>query len=119
MLALETEVVRSYVGLAKGIYQIAEMVATVDLSQLDQQKRMRIALQDLKKAEAENVAAIRSWRTALGPEPWHYRVHDALQATTMTVQGICSHISERYLYVSETTVAAQALEGIGSRKSVP
>jgi hypothetical protein len=38
----------------------------------------------------------------------------------MTVQSICSHISERYLYVSETTVvAAQALEGIGRGKSVP
>jgi hypothetical protein len=67
MLALETEVVRSYVGLAKNIYQVAEMFATADLSQLEHQERMGVALQHLKETGTENVAAIRSWRSALGP----------------------------------------------------
>lgn len=120
ILALETEVVRSYVGLAKSIYQVAELVATVELPQLEQQERMRIALQNLKKAEAENLSAIRSWRSALGAEPWHHRVHDALQATTKNVQGICNYIKDRHLYFPETSaMATSALEGVGSKKSVP
>lgn len=120
MLALETEVVRSYVGLAKSIYWVAEMAATVDLPQPEQQERVGMALQDLKQAQTENVAAIRSWRSALGPEPWHHRVHDALLATITCVQGICDYFTDRHLYFPETAVVAtSALEGIGSKRKAP
>ncbi|OGG56095.1 MAG: hypothetical protein A3F84_01400 [Candidatus Handelsmanbacteria bacterium RIFCSPLOWO2_12_FULL_64_10] len=97
-LAHETGVVMSYVGLAKSIYQVAEQVATEDLSRLKAQERLRASLNDLERAGAENVAAIRAWRSALGPEPWHYRVHDAIRATEATVQEICRFVSERCFY---------------------
>ena len=116
LLALETAVINSYVGLAKGIYQVAEMAALEDLSQPEQQERLRLALQELKRAEAENTAAIRSWRAALGPEPWHYRVHDALQGTIATVRGICGHLEERYVYEPRAALTTlHALEGIGRK----
>jgi hypothetical protein len=97
--ALETEVVRSYVGLARAIYQVAEQVALEALSRVEEQQRLRLALEALRRAGEENTAAIRAWRSALGPEPWHHRVHDALAATERTVREICAFAEERYLYL--------------------
>jgi hypothetical protein len=94
----ETEVVLSYVRLAKSIYQVAEQVATADLLGLKRQDRLRKALGDLERAGEENAAAIRAWRNGLGPEPWHYRVHDAIRATETTTQEICRFVSERCFY---------------------
>ena len=34
----------------------------------------------LEAAGSENGDALKVWRSDLGPEPWHYRVHDALEA---------------------------------------
>ena len=62
------------------------------------QDTLRASLADLKLAGEANTAAVRAWRGALGPEPWHARVHDALKAVETTTHEICSFVSERYLY---------------------
>jgi len=97
-LAHETRVALSYVELARCIYWVAEHLATLDLTDLDTQDTLRESVQDLERAGAENIAALRTWRKGLGPEPWHYRVHDALKGTETTVQEIARFVSERYFY---------------------
>ena len=94
-LARETEVVRSYVGLAERIYYVSELVASDDLSA---QARMLEAVAALEQAGADNAAAIHAWRSGLGPEPWHYRVHDALQGTEKTVAEIARIVHERHIF---------------------
>ncbi len=96
--AHETQVVDSYVELAQGVYRVAEHLATVDLEDLEHQGALLEALESLERAGEANVAAIRSWRAALGPEPWHHRVHDALAATENTVAEIARCIRERYIF---------------------
>ena len=97
-LALVTGVVRSYVELSRRVYDVAELFATADLTSLSDQDRLVETLRLLEKAGEENVAAIRAWRSSLGPEPWAYRVYDAIEATQHTVAAICDHIRHRYLY---------------------
>ena len=97
-LANETRVVGSYVELAHGIYQVAEQVATADLGDPEKQKALQEMVAALDRAGAENVAAIEAWRGGLGPEPWHYRVHDAMAATRATVEQIGQFVRERYIY---------------------
>ena len=97
-LADETAVVRSYVNLAKHIYEVAELVATDDLSTLESQDLLREHLSGLEKAGKENVEAIKAWRSALGPEPWNIRVHDAIKGTETTVKDIAQHITGKYFY---------------------
>lgn len=97
-LANETRVVRSYVRLAKGLYEVAELVATEDFRDLESQQRLRQALDRLGDAGEENVASIKSWRSALGPEPWHYRVHDAIKGTEDTVDAVTDFVTGRYFY---------------------
>ncbi len=65
---------------------------------MENQQILRQAVADLEKAGEENMGAIRAWRAALGAEPWHYRVHDAMKATEETVREIARFVSERYLY---------------------
>lgn len=97
-LAHETQVVRSYVELARGVYWVAEQVATLDLAELENQARVRDSLDQLQKAGRDNVEAIRNWRAGLGREPWHYRVHDAIKGTETTVAAIVQCVADRYLY---------------------
>ncbi len=97
-LANETAVVRSYVKLAQAIYLIADQVAIDDLSTLDSQKNLRAKIDMLKDAGKENVSAITTWRSALGPEPWHHRVYDAIQGTESTVSDISQIIEGKYFY---------------------
>lgn len=97
-LANETRVVMSYVELARCVYRVAEQMATLDLALLESQDRVRASLAELDLAGEANVGAIRAWRRGLGPEPWHYRVHDAIRATERTVEEISSFVSERYFY---------------------
>ena len=97
-LALVTGVVRSYVELCRRIYDVAELFATADLTSLHDQDRLVETLGLLKKAGEDNVAAIRAWRSSLGPEPWAHRVYDAIEATQHTVASVRDHISQRYLY---------------------
>lgn len=97
-LAHETRLVSSYVELARCIWQVAEQLATADLETLENQQILRQAVADLEKAGEENTGAIRTWRGALGPEPWHYRVHDAIKATEETVREIARFVCERYFY---------------------
>lgn len=97
-LAHETRVVRSYVELARGVYWVAEQVATLDLAELKNQARMRASLERLQKAGRDNAAAIRAWRASLGGEPWHYRVHDAIKGAETTVAAIVQCVADRYLY---------------------
>jgi hypothetical protein len=97
-LANETRVVLSYVDLAGAIYRIAERVATRDLADLAVQDALREDVEGLDRAGEANTAAIRAWRGALGPEPWHGRVHDAIRATESTVTEISSDVTDRYLY---------------------
>ena len=97
-LAHETQVVRSYVELARGVYWVAEQVATLDLAKLENQARVRDSLDQLQKAGRDNAEAIRNWRAGLGREPWHYRVHDAIKGTETTVAAIVQCVADRYLY---------------------
>jgi len=97
-LAHETRVVLSYVKLAQGVYHIAAQVAAGDPRTPESQAELRGALNTLRKAGEENVAAIKAWRTALGPEPWHRRVHDAVKATESTVADIAETVGGRWVY---------------------
>lgn len=97
-LAHETQVVRSYVELARGVYWVAEQVATLDLAELENQALVQGSLDQLQKAGRDNVEAIRNWRAGLGREPWHYRVHDAIKGTETTVAAIIQCVADRYLY---------------------
>lgn len=97
-LANETEIARTYVMLAHQIYLIAEKIATDDLRTLESQAILRKNVNMLREAGKANVEAIRKWRTALGPEPWHYRVHDAIKGTEDTVENIAVTVSSKYLY---------------------
>lgn len=97
-LAHETQVVRSYVELARGVYWVAEQVATLDLAELENQALVQGSLDQLQKAGRDNAEAIRNWRTGLGREPWHYRVHDAIKGTETTVAAIVQCVADRYLY---------------------
>lgn len=94
----ETRVVMTYVELARGVYRVAEKVATRDLADPDVQMELQAALESLEAAGASNVAAIRHWRETLGPEPWHNRVHDAIRGTEATVREIARFLRERYLH---------------------
>lgn len=98
IFARETIVVHTYVDLAHRIWQIAELLATNELSHPQDQDTMRGHLAALRQAGEDNVEAIRAWRADLGPEPWHYRVHDALEGTKRTVCEISRFIEERYIY---------------------
>ncbi len=97
-LANETRVVRSYVKLAKSLYEVAEQVATNDFRDLKSRAKLRQVLARLAEAGDGNVTAIRHWRGALGPEPWHDRVHDAIKGTEDTVDEITDFVSGRYFY---------------------
>ncbi len=94
----ETRVVMTYVELARCIYHVAEQVATRELADPDVQAQLDAALDSLERAGGANVAAIRKWRAALGPEPWHFRVHDAIRGTEMTVSEITRFLRERYIH---------------------
>jgi hypothetical protein len=97
-LANETRVIESYCKLAKNIYLIAEQVSTDDLRSLESQTKLSESLKNLDLAGKENVEAIRNWRGNLGPEPWAYRVYDAIKGTETTVKDITSLVSSKYLY---------------------
>ncbi len=96
-LANETRVVRSYVRLAKGLYEVAERVATDELRTAESLAALRKSVDGLTAAGEENVEAIRHWRRALDPEPWHYRVHDAIKGTEETVKAVREFVTGRYL----------------------
>ncbi len=97
-LELETGVVDSYIALAQSVYQVAELLATSDLEDLENQSVLLQAVSELDAAGRFNAETIRTWRANLGPEPWHYRVHDAIAATEATVREIGRFVRERYLY---------------------
>ena len=97
-LANETKVIRSYVRLANSIYEIAEWVATDDLATLESQNKLRVMVDNIKLAGEENITALKEWRSALGPEPWHFRFHDAYKATERTVEDISVTVSSKYFY---------------------
>lgn len=94
----ETTVVDSYIDLAHNIWRIAEFMATRDLREVQDQENLRSHLAALRIAGEANTLAIRTWRADLGPEPWHYRVHDALKSTERTVHEIGRFVDERYLF---------------------
>ena len=97
-LANETRVVSSYVNLAHTIYSIAELVATAEVGVPEMQVKLSEMIEALELAGEENLASIRTWRSGLGPEPWHYRVLDALSATDNTVAEIARIVRERHLH---------------------
>ena len=97
-LPLATGVVRSYVELAQAIWTISHRCAHADLTQLEDQQALGADLARLEAAGETNMAAIGAWRTSLGAEPWHHRVHDAIAATRDTVQRIGSHVRDQILY---------------------
>ena len=96
--ALETTVVQTYIDLVHRIWQVAEFLATSMLNDPEDQTSMRGYLAALRQAGIANIEAIRTWRGHLGPEPWHYRVHDALKSSKRTVDEICRFVEERYLF---------------------
>jgi hypothetical protein len=94
----ETRVILSYIKLAKTIYLVAEQVSTDDLRAPENQNTLRESLKNLDLAGKENVESIRNWRGVLGPEPWAYRVYDAIKGTETTVKDITGFVSNRYFY---------------------
>ena len=97
-LLLATDVISSYVKLSRAIWHVSHLFAHADLRQLETQQQLAEELQRLDVAGIGNVEAIRSWRTSLGAEPWHHRVHDAIAATQDTVRRIDGHIRDNYLH---------------------
>jgi hypothetical protein len=97
-LANETLVVKSYIGLAKSVFEIADQVAAETLSSPESQARLRENLRMLEEAGQENATALYRWRSALGPEPYHVRFHDAVKGTETTVREIGQIVAGRYLY---------------------
>jgi hypothetical protein len=91
-------VVTSCVKLAKALFRVAEHVSTVDLPTPESQGTLREHVDALNTAGRENTAAIRLWRSALGPKRWHHRVDDAILGTETTVQEISQFLTHRYLY---------------------
>ncbi|MBK9169531.1 MAG: hypothetical protein IPM24_19000 [Bryobacterales bacterium] len=106
VFAQETAVVRSYVRLARAIYEVAEQLATDSMETLESQARMRERLAELEAAGKENATAIRTWRTELGPESWDqtsgdssvFRALDAIRGTETTVFEIKDFVEGRYFY---------------------
>jgi len=94
----ETLVVSAYIKLAKSIYFIAKIMTFEDIANLAVQDKLKDQLSLLEQAGKENVAAIRAWRSAYGPEPWHDRAYNAIRSTEATVSGIAQWITTRYLY---------------------
>jgi hypothetical protein len=74
------------------------IVATETLSSLESQTRLKEYLRKLEEAGKENRAALYRWRSALGPEPYHDRFHDAVKGTETTVGQIRQIIAGKYLY---------------------
>ena len=107
--ANETRVVMTYVELARWIYRVAEQVATCDLGDVDVQSQLHAALESLEKAGRDNVEAIWNWRAALGPEPWHVRVHDAIRGTETTIGEIAAFPSRP---ISVLTGGEPRLQGV-------
>jgi hypothetical protein len=95
--ANETRVVRSYVDLARTIWLVAFLIASDELDSPASQAKLQGQLREMEAAGAENVSAIRHWRSGLGPEPWHQRVHDAIACTSNTVDEIKRHVTACYL----------------------
>jgi len=93
-LANETRVVLSYVKLAKYIYKIALLNWENKLTTEEEKNQLNNLIKELKDAGRKNIEAIKQWRSALGPEPWHYRVYDAIKGTKDTVSEI---IAQAYL----------------------
>ncbi len=94
----ETRIVRSYIMLLKALYLIAETVATDDLRTLESQDSLMEHVRSLQHAGKENVQALKTWRANLGPEPWHFRFHDALSATENTVRAVTGIVTGKYIY---------------------
>ena len=68
------------------------------LGQRMEREKLQQLSAELEAAGGENGEALKVWRSGLGPEPWHYRVHDALEAVAMTVGEVKQFVSERYFY---------------------
>ena len=92
-LANETRVVRSYILLAKAVFQVADAASAPDAAKPEGRKRLAAGVDALKQAGAGNVLALKAWRTAIGPEPWHHRVHAAINATGNTVSNIAEAVA--------------------------
>jgi hypothetical protein len=93
-LANETRVILSYIKLAKSVYQIAEGISSAETLSPELKGRLKKFLDDLRNAGDENVAAIKAWRSAVSPEPWHRRVTRAIDATQSTVQEIAQVLAK-------------------------
>ena len=96
--AHETRVVACYVELAKAVYQVAQHLAADEPDTLEKQAPLVQAVDELEQAGRAHEEAVRAWRTALGPEPWHQRVHDAVEAVRWTVAQIARFVRERYVF---------------------
>ncbi len=97
-LTAETRVLATYVRLAEAVFRAADANATLDLTSLGDQDRLRAAAEEAREAGAANADAIRAWRAGLGPEPWHTRVHDAMGAARETGERIAAFLVDRYVY---------------------
>lgn len=95
---LETNIIGTYIDMAESVWHIADILATNNLEEQKDQEEMKSWIEKLKVNGEKNMHAIRTWRTSLGPEPWHNRVYDTLTATKKTVDEISSFIDERYIF---------------------
>ena len=93
----ETDIIVSYVRLAREIFRIGSVIATDAPLTVETKAELREMLSSLKEAGDLNAVSTHKWRSELGPEPWHHRVHDAIKAVDDTVENISGIIKSRHL----------------------
>jgi len=91
-LTTEALAIMSYVKMVRHIYLIANGLSSGDLSDKEDEKTLHKNVEELMRAADENVAAIRAWRSVLGPKPWHRRVQCAIDATVTTVREVAKAV---------------------------
>ncbi len=103
--ANETQITKSYVQIMRDVYRLAAFTATHTLETPEDQAAVSDMLVELRAHGDANIAAIRAWRSHLGPEPeseWEAeRIDRDMRYTQQTVDGIANYLAARYSYLVE------------------
>jgi len=85
--AHETRVVLTYIQMAKAIYRIADLMSSAEPSNPEARARLKSLVADLEQAGADNVKAIKIWRTGDSARALASRVKKAMAGTESTWQA--------------------------------